>query len=218
MKPERELRLLRQRAKRRLLYLSGLSDTLSDPRDRTHDRAATFISLEISNLWQSFAREYYLSCAVRSALTSSGQPVKMSSAAFLDDEDALFFAIQKVAPMNLRYVRRGRRIPRRFEPNWADPATLVRLALFAGFSNHSTILSATSFATTVFRDLPTIRNFYAHRSRETAVKVRNVSRQHYGFPIHHPNELVMLRWAGRSQNVLSEWADDLADICSAICH
>jgi len=197
--------------------LSSLADALSRPDDRLHDRTATYVSIEIANLWSCFVREHFLSCAVRQARTATGTSITYGVTLPPNNHDAILFALQVVDPNKFRSIRNRRPLRRRDEPNWFEPAAILRLANVLGWSIEGNIIAATSFPTTVFRDLPTIRNFYAHRSSETALKIKALARRSYGLTVTHPNELTIVRWSGRTQNVLSEWADDLKEVCSLMC-
>lgn len=217
MKSERELLLLKERALRKLFYLSTISEALVRPRERAEDRAATYVAIEAMNFWSCFVREHYLSCAVRHARSAGGNILTYTHAALKSERDALLLALQIVDPTRFRSVRSRPTLRRRDEPNWFNPAVIVRLSTALGLSNKSDIISATSYPTMLFRDLPVVRNFYAHRSFETARRVKTLSRQSYGILVNHPNEFSIVKWSGRTQNLLSEWVDDLKDVCRLMC-
>jgi hypothetical protein len=83
-------------------------------------------------------------------------------------EDALVFAIRRLRWHNYSGVSPSRRD----EPTWHDPRTLLTLASDIGVSNLNEVQAAFSLGATYLSNLPTVRNFYAHRNDETFRKVR----------------------------------------------
>jgi hypothetical protein len=142
MKAETELALLKQRALRKLFNLSSLADTLSRPHDRAHDQAATYVAIEIANLWSNFVREHFLSCAVQNARTGHGHGITFGVVLPANNRDATLFALQVVDPKKYRMVRTRPSLRRRDEPNWFDPSVILRLARVLGWSIQPDIITA----------------------------------------------------------------------------
>jgi hypothetical protein len=85
-------------------------------------------------------------------------------------------------------------------------------------SNGNSVVTALSYPTSFFDDLSTVRNFYAHRSKGTAVKVRSIARKHIATrSIDHPSDLVNLVILGKTQTLVEEWLGDMRQVGFAIC-
>ena len=103
------------------------------------------------------------------------------------------------------------------EPLWRKPSTLVDLFSYGNASNQVQVQRAFSYSTPVFDILPHVRNFYAHRSRQTLDPVYDDIRN-YGLPKHeHPTDLMLDAMAGRPQNIISEWIDDIRITIDVLC-
>jgi hypothetical protein len=211
MNPGATLGVLGETAERRLLRLRTLVHTFSPPIDTESDRTVAFVAIEALNLWNAFARSYYLSCAFGAKLRS-GQKVRLSISGLQVSGSAIRAAI----------ASSGRRIPtgrirRRDEPSWHDVQFLLQLFVFIGSSHLSQIQRALSYPTDVFTFLPTVRNFFAHRNEDTAEKVRNASQR---FGIYGPSKAcdIVCSWRPtRPQNVLGDWLDDMRTVISFMC-
>ncbi|GAB3615901.1 hypothetical protein GCM10027416_04580 [Okibacterium endophyticum] len=97
----------------------------------------------------------------------------------------------------------------RQEPDWLDPNTLLILLDLVGASNSGDVSAALSLRARALTDLPSLRNFYAHRAMNTAEKVRKMG-LNYSIPsVHHPVELCLGYAPGRPQSVLADWVSEL---------
>ena len=199
-----ELATLRRCGTKRALRLRSLVDTCRPPIHDADDRTIAFVAIEALNLWAAFVRSFYLSC-VHNARRESGGRVSVSVAGLQNNVAAIAFS-KTIA----KATRRG-------EPIWHEPGTLSKLLGAAGASNISQVHAAISYQPYVFKALPTIRNFFAHRNVVTAQKVTGVARD-IGLNIRlRPSDLVCSILPGRPQNVLADWIDDLRNTIEIAC-
>ena len=203
MRQASSLRLLRQAALHRAMRLRTLAFPLAPPVNNHMDRDIAYLTIETSNLWASFSRSFFLSCMF-SGKHDAGGRVRCGPT-FGSVKDVISFAVTTIKP-------------RGTEPNWSDPGILLLLLKVVGASNFAIVKSAFSYSTTVFRDLPSMRNFFAHRDEGTAKKTVRVARS-VGVSVHlRPSEILCSRSPSRPQNVITDWIDDLRNIITLACH
>jgi hypothetical protein len=106
---------------------------------------------------------------------------------------------------------------RRDEPNWVDPNTLLTLSRDLKCSNESAISVALSTGTTTFSDLPTFRNFFAHRNQDTAEKVAVKAAALLIPPSLRPVEALLFRPPSRSMPLISVWLAEIRLTITALC-
>ncbi len=201
-----DLVVLKQSLGRRAVFLRQLIDALSPPLDAAADRLVSYTAIEALNTWASFARAYYLSCCLYHARRANGTNVTLTGTTITSSIDALFWAA--------RVVKGAKKPPinRREEPAWHDPNTLLKTFAALNVSNLSQVQAAFSYSTSAFAYLPTVRNFFAHRNKDTMHKVRDVAR-HLGInPNQRACEIVCSAMGGRPQNILADWLDDLRNV------
>jgi hypothetical protein len=179
--------------------------------DRQTDALVTFSAIEMHSAWVQFARSYFLSCAI-GAMRANGQHVLHNLTMIKSADDALREAVYHMRPS----IRGKARWKPRDEPNWMARRTLIELAKHFGFSHTIELSGALSLQTRVFDDLPPLRNFFAHRSRDTFAVALGVASA-YQLAGLHPSRFVVSRAPGRPDVVGEEWLDDLLDTAAAIC-
>jgi hypothetical protein len=214
MGPRRDLRRLQQSGLRRVAKLRELAadaNAASSQADREIRLAWTLI--EMHNLWHGFCRSLFLSSALR-AWDGTGKRVAIAAApAPKSVEQAVGLAIQRVNPS--RYGNGTRTRWTWFdEPKWQEPATLLNCLRAVGADNISVVTRGLTLPTRTLTDLPTFRNFYAHRNRSTASKVGAIL-PIYGFPRGTEISTALLSPAisgitPRPQILLFDLIDDLA--------
>jgi hypothetical protein len=69
-------------------------------------------------------------------------------------------------------------------------------------------MNALALNTSLFVDLPTVRNFYAHRNSDTCRKVLSKARNMGVFGAKHADELMVAYLSGRPVSVFEEWLND----------
>lgn len=181
----------------------------------------SYIVIETLTTWANFCRTYYLSCALLRAWQISGNRVSHNAWPIADERSALVEAIRILKPNVFRRITNSNRIRinPRDEPVWHDKRTLVRISGQMDFSNNNQILSAFSYPTSFMDELPTIRNFFAHRNSDTAKKVESLARQQYGVSrLGHPSEFVNGVLTGRRESLMIEWLIDIRAIGQSLCN
>jgi hypothetical protein len=153
-----DLASLRRCGTKRALRLRSLVEKYRPPIENVDDRTIAFVAIEALNLWATFVRSFYLSC-VHNARRESGSRVMVSVTGLQSDAAAIAFSVSVI------------KVARRGEPIWHDPGTLSKLLRAVGASNLTQVQAAISSQPYVFKALPTVRNFFAHRSLITAQKV-----------------------------------------------
>ncbi len=113
---------------------------------------------------------------------------------------------------------RGGVLRRRDEPTWHDPLRLLRGCQNLGTSHLGKVRKAFSTRSSVFYDLPTCRNFYAHRNEDTAAKVLNLGLSSYSIGGKaHPSEVLAARAPGRPQSLILDFADEIRIAMQDLC-
>jgi hypothetical protein len=174
---------------------------------RPLDRNVSFVVIEAMNNWASFSRTLYLSTC-RGARDWRLQRLTVNRP-FGSDDEALHFAIKRYKP---NFPAWPTRVTHRDEPNWLDPNTLLTLLNDLSASNAPDVNAALSFQGRVLTDLPTLRNFYAHRQENTAQKARRLMINYGIAPQIHPTEFCLSYESGKSQSIVLDWLDELLTV------
>lgn len=182
---------------------------------RYNETVVSRVTIEALNIWANFSRSFYLSgilCPRRIGGTRIGVYTPRVS-----EQVAIENAIITWRPHLSRRVAQGGRWHRREEPTWHDPQLLQSICTAAGFSNMSEIQAAFSSGYRVFRDLPVVRNYFAHRNRYTRQAAVNIA-SFYGIPAFgRPSDILMRRPLRRPQSLVLEWIDELEFTSEYLC-
>lgn len=148
--------------------------------------AASFVTLEAVNAWEMFVRSYCLSI-IMGARSASGALAVATRQRGADPEASLRIVFSVANP--------GKAIPtnvtHRDEPDWYDRQVLIMLSSHLAFSNASSVGAALRLPEADFRDMRTMRNFFAHKSESTADKVRRLSRRRGLLNLRSPHFAVL---------------------------
>jgi hypothetical protein len=211
LNPQYRYQRLHRSANTRLLWLRDKVNNLTPITSFSHDESIAYVAIESTNIWAAFTRAYYLSWCMKPR-TMTGQRVNCVHH-FTSFEEALLFAIRHLRSAGYRRSRPSRRD----EPTWHDPGNLLELAAAVGVSNIGQISSALSFGATYGSNLPTVRNFYAHRNDETFRKVQNKAAL-LGLGTNlRPCEFVCAALPSRPQNLISDWLDEIRLTIELLC-
>jgi len=174
-----------------------------------------FVTIEALGTWANFMRCYYLSC-VSNCISKTG--VKISSA---HSSPGRVYN-QKVGEA-VHIVRPGAGSKadgswnRRDEPTWHDDAAFLRVCTAIGLSNTTDIQAAFSSGSRVFKDLVTIRNFFAHRNRQTLAAAMTVGTTNSVIGAARPIDVLTCPRAGRAISLLEDWLSDLKFTAQYLC-
>jgi hypothetical protein len=152
---------------RRIRQLESIAAQVAGKSGQDIDRAVAFVTIESLSAWAGFTREFYLSCVLLQPKTISGAHVFHNVSSIVDERSALIHSITVLKGLPSRAIR----IAPRDEPVWHEKRTLPNLSKSLSFSNDQSVVAGFSYQMMFFDELPTARNFYAHRSQGTAEKV-----------------------------------------------
>ena len=219
MTPRRRAEHLERSALRnfeRLIRLSTMASAGSW--DRVSEDIVSYVAIEAQNTWGNFVRAYVLSCWRGVRLRSGAQVGIAPTFPPRTENEFLGWAINRYRkPKNK--VRPGPKgeYPSRDEPAWFKLQTLLDLVSDMGCSNEAEIRIAVSSKPTVFGQLPTFRNFFAHRNRFTQTDAVTAASS-LGLPSGlGPASALVYRPPTRSVSTLDEWLLDLQEAVKALC-
>lgn len=197
---------LTQSAETRLARLRDLCDGLALPTTPPDRRLISYTVIEAANLWAAYSRCFFISAAL-GARDRTGQRIVAATAHSPSDAEDL--AVHALHPK-----LRGKNGPwsRRDQPDWQNKGHLLRALDYVGATVYAPVDQALSYPTRVLADLPTMRNFYAHKAERAADPARKLGR-HYGITRRvSPPELLCTVPKSGGDALLNEWLDDLSAI------
>jgi len=207
---------LRRATRLRLVAAHCVSPGLAGP-DR--EAGLTYCIIELQTLWEGFSRALFLSSAL-SARDSTGRRVSVgASPRPRTIDEALTHAIRRVKP---GLYKRKQNPPWSWsdEPKWSGIRALLDSMDEVGCSNRSRVAAALSTQTAVFDHLRLMRNFYAHRGRDTRQKLHSLVVTYSLPPTLHPSGVLLLRarvsGVLRPQPLLLDWIDDVINTVSLV--
>lgn len=198
---------------KRLRRLSVVAKVALSAHSESHrDRQLGFVVIEAHNLWANFVRAYLLSLLAQPRRISGGR-VQLANKSIVTPADLLLAAVRACkSPYSPSPTRR------RDEPSWHDPATLLKTCGVIKPSNLAVVLGALSVPNSALRDLPTFRNFYAHRNEESARKALTLARtQHLIYGAAHPTDALSSSAKGRTQPLVLDWLSELEVLMELLC-
>lgn len=141
---------------------SGLSEfdgihELSDKQIKIIERSIMQLQLE----WELFVRNFLLDCATGQFENENGVVSSNLPQSFATREIACHFLLANF-----------RRRPQVREPDWYLPSAAIDVANFFQLSNSATISAELGITPWEVDDLRHFRNFLAHRSKYSAIKLR----------------------------------------------
>lgn len=200
--------------RRTIVRLDGMQRSvmrMRPPLAVTDRLSVSLIAIESASLWYSFLRSYFLLSALAAPL-STGTRVVGTCVATSDD------ALTAVIMARRRHGRRPTRgrWSYRDEPNWRDPKVVYGALALLSLSNASSFVTAMAAGTGAHERIHTYRNFVAHKSEGTALKVRNLVRSQGVRARLDPIELGLLAAPGRPQPLLADWLGELVVLAGRV--
>lgn len=198
---------------RNIARLADLPRTAARGHARQRSQLLATVCIEALNSWANFARAYYLSCLL-GPKAQRGHRVK-AGAAFTDFNAAIGLAVLRFKPSAA--PKADGTWHRRDEPTWHDPAVLRSLLTVIAASNRMDVDAALSVGTRVFLDLPTVRNYYAHRNHRSETAAQSVA-ANYTIPLTLTVDDILLTPAvGRPGPLIDDWLADLRTVAALLC-
>jgi hypothetical protein len=100
-------------------------------------------------------------------------------------------------------------VQRTDEPIVRFPRDVRTILTQADSSNIAALDQAISLNSSVFDVLCTVRNFYAHRNKDTWRKVVSKAQGQGHFSVRHPGEFLHASVRGLGISVMEDWMDDV---------
>ena len=168
------------------------------------ERVVALCLIDAQSTWSLFVRQFLLSCLLGGRLLSGVRPTTSTSGITTPDA-AILFAIKAISP-----EKQLKKKPGPFdEPRWHLPWVLPRLASSAGLSNYTQIVSALAIPGRAFDDLPKARNFFAHRSQNTANDLRAIATKYHLARSVKPGELPCNAYPNRPYSIAYAWVTQI---------
>lgn len=180
------------------------------PTDFAKDSLVAFAVIELDNVWSSFVRSYYLSWFL-AARTRTGTRVRLKSGLPTAFDQAIAFASTTISGA----PRKG--VTGRMEPPWHEKRVLMALAKACDASHRSQVQAAMSVRATAFDFVHTVRNFYAHRSEETAAKLPRIARAFGVLPSRRASEIALAIPPKGSATILLDWIAEVRLVTELLC-
>ena len=206
MRATSDLEKLRTACTGRLLRIRKAFSSVPTLSAQEKSRVLAFSVIELDNLVISTLREFTISTLQR-ARTASGARISVNRK-FGGEQEVAAYMLSVVASVTFQRLGSPLTISRKDEPRIRDPRLIERILLSCSASNTTALQNALALNTSLFSDLATIRNFYAHRNEDTWHKVRNKARSFGALRLKHPDELMLHYLPMRSVSLLQDWLDD----------
>lgn len=188
---------------RRIRKVAVQSQT-AGPEERA--RAVSFAVIELDNLVLGGMREFIIS-SLRGARTATGNRISVAGY-FTSAESIAAYVLSIVQTVTYQRIGSPATVGRRQEVKIRDPREVDRVLSTCSASNVGSVRNALSLNTSLFSDIATVRNFYAHRNEDTWAKVRRQATAKGVLNIRHADEFVTRQIPGRPVSLLEDWLDD----------
>lgn len=206
MRPVSDLRKLHSSFSYRLLRLRRLYAVAVEVAEPRRSELLAVSVIELDNLVLSSLRALTIS-SLRAARTAMGNRVAVARR-FGDEEEVSAFMLSVLSTFTYKRLKSPARVARKHEPTVRDPRDTAKVFIASGASNLRSLQNALALNTTLFNDLGTLRNFYAHRNQDTWRKARNKAQAMGIFSAKHANDIITSGLPGRAVSVFEDWLDD----------
>lgn len=212
MRPCSDLLRLRRTGVRRLTRLRARIVARLHASTNVLDTEMAYVTIEASNYWAGFCRSFALSCPFGARRVGGARAGTTDST--LTSPGAILHAANKA----IRGAGAPAPIDRRDEPDWKAGPNFLRICQALSLSNIDAVNGAMSLRSRVLEDLPTFRNFFAHRNPETAARALKVASTHYLIKgVAHPTLALKAVPFKRTQPLILDWLDDIQVISELLC-
>ena len=168
--------------------------------------ALAIAAIELDNLVIASIRQFMIS-SLTGARTADGKKVTVTPR-MKDEGEVAAFVLSVLSSQSFQNLGNPTRVARQHEFKIREPRFIERVMSSCSASNLISVQAAFSLPTTLFSDLPTIRNFYAHRNDDTWRKVK-IRAQGLGvYRVRTADELLTSGLPGRPVTVFEDWLDD----------
>lgn len=172
---------------------------LNNTESKLHRLGGEMVVVRLHDAWARFCRELVIMSAGCKPYTATGIP------------------LNRVPGVK----QRGDVVPklistyssRRYEPRWADATECIDAARRLGIGNFSTVSAALGATNSPVDDLRHVRNFFAHRRKGTADKVR--ARSFYGAAMNIKVEDLVGQVVPPGTTRMESWVIDMRIVAEA---
>jgi hypothetical protein len=208
MRATRQLVSMYAVLKRRISYFRECSSRFLSGNSRFDNAWGAHVVIELDNL---------IVCTFRELIVSSNLGTRGISGSWIETQVSPFskdseLCAKALAIVNsVKYSKMGSplSIDRREEHKFRSPRE-VRVVLHSlGATNLGALDTALSLNSNLFSEIAVLRNFYAHRNRDTWSRASTYFSQQRGFPrFDRASELLAYRRPGSTESVVGEWMFD----------
>ncbi len=206
MRPCSDLEKLFDAFAYRLLRIRRLFDAVNSRPLQDRDIVLANSVIELDNLVLGTMRQFLIS-SLRGARTKDGSRVK-TTASFADEGEISAFILSILNSQKHKTLKYPTSIKRGDEPTIRDPRDVRKVLDAIKASNLGSVDNALALNSPIFRDLGTIRNFYAHRNADTWRKAKAKAVSVGALNVNHANDFVLMTLAPRPVSVFQDWLDD----------
>jgi hypothetical protein len=218
MRKSRKLRALGSQISLRLGRLIALERTIPNADTTEAIRLTGYVAIDALAAWSAFSREYVLGCLWLDAYSETVGVVSHSLKGQVGSERAAIIESVRAVKKPGWSPADDYEITPFDEPVWRKGQTLMRIAESFQFSNLDQIKIAFSYQGTALDELPVVRNFFAHKDKQTIDLVRQLGTNAYSVPpVPAATDLVTTILPGRTDTLLSEWLHNMWRTGNALC-
>lgn len=165
-----------------------------------------YSAIELDNLILAAIRLFVISC-LTGARSTEGRKIAVIPR-MKDEGEVAAFVLSVLSSKSFASLGSPTRVPRQHEFKIREPRLIERVMASCSATNLISVQAAFSLPTTLFSDLPTIRNFYAHRNDDTWRKVKMRANGMGILGVRTTDELLKAPVPGRPVTVFEDWLDD----------
>lgn len=123
-------------------------------------RQAEHIAFQLQNVWELYIRNFILSSATGCATSPTYRLPPSVPKNYRNRESVSHYLLKQTK--------------KRFEPKWYRPDQAIKAAQNLNIANFAKVAAAIGSTPWPLDDLRLIRNFFAHRSRDSALEIRKL--------------------------------------------
>ena len=207
MTPAFDIRTIYQRALWRLRRLDSTYSIWQASRSRERSIVIGGLVIELDNLVIGTMR-LYVQCIVRKHIRAGSLTISGISGR-LSDSEFSWLILNVFEPNKLRALRKkGQKPGRRDEKSIRDPSEWITFLTTLGIATPNDFRNAMSLNLSFYNEIGVVRNFYAHRSKDTLARVAQKFPQlSYGIA-RHPDEIVTLAPVGIARAKYPQWSSE----------
>ncbi len=172
---------------------SEFMEMSAKPDERYAQLACEMVVIRLHDAWTRFCREVVVLSALGNITTIGG--TTLTPVPGITDRSSFFPVLRKKYPYRLS-----------FEPKWGTAIQCIDAAARLSLGNRSTIAAAIGAVNSPAESIRKVRNYYAHRRRQTAQQAGSTGLFHR--PLH-PTVYDLTAYRSGGSMVIESWVADL---------